>query len=55
MHPAWKVSACSDAGFAGDPTPEYGPEIASVLRGKPSSAFVVDGSAVTVCSGVKIT
>jgi len=38
----------------GDPRPEYGPEIASVLRAKPSAAFVVDGSAVTVCSGAKI-
>jgi uncharacterized protein len=54
VHPAWKVSLCSDAAFAGDPTSEYGPQIAGVLRGKPSSAFVVDGSAVTVCKGVKI-
>jgi uncharacterized protein YqjF (DUF2071 family) len=53
-HPAWKISRCSDTAFVGDPTPEYGPEIASVLRGKPSAAFVVDGSAVTVCNGVKI-
>jgi uncharacterized protein YqjF (DUF2071 family) len=53
-HPAWKVSRCSAATFVGDPTPEYGPEIANVLRAKPSAAFIVDGSAVTVCHGVKI-
>jgi uncharacterized protein len=55
VHPAWKVSLCADAAFVGDPTPEYGPEIASVLDGKTPSAFIVDGSAVTVCNGVKIT
>jgi uncharacterized protein YqjF (DUF2071 family) len=54
VHPTWKVSHCSDAAFLGDPTLEYGPEIANVLRGKPSAAFVVDGSPVTVCNGVKI-
>jgi uncharacterized protein len=54
VHPVWKVLHCSGAAFVGDPRPEYGPEIASVLRGKPSAAFVVDGSAVTVCSGAKI-
>lgn len=54
VHPVWKISRCNDATFLGDPTPEYGPEMARVLRGKPSAAFVVDGSAVTVCNGVKI-
>jgi uncharacterized protein len=54
VHPTWKVSRCSGAAFAGDPTPEYGPVIASVLRGEPSAAFLVDGSSVAVCKGVKI-
>jgi uncharacterized protein YqjF (DUF2071 family) len=51
VHPAWKVTTCTEAAFAGNPTPEYGPEFARVLTGRPSSAFIADGSAVTVCKG----
>jgi uncharacterized protein YqjF (DUF2071 family) len=54
MHPVWRVWPCTEAGFEGDPSPEYGPEIATILRGKPSSSFVADGSAVTVYKGVNL-
>jgi uncharacterized protein YqjF (DUF2071 family) len=55
MHPVWRVCPGTETGFEGDPSPEYGPEIANILRGKPSSSFIADGSAVTVYKGAKIT
>jgi uncharacterized protein len=53
-HPVWKVRPCVDARLNGDPTSEYGPELASILRGKPCSSFVADGSPVVVSKGAKI-
>jgi uncharacterized protein len=53
-HPVWKVRPCFEARLSGDPTLEYGPELANVLRGKPSSSFLADGSSVEAFKGVKI-
>jgi uncharacterized protein len=54
-HPVWKVRPCVEAFLRGDPTPEYGAELASILKGKPSSSFLADGSSVVVFKGAVIT
>jgi hypothetical protein len=53
-HPSWRVWSGHDARFEGDGTELYGPELASVLAGVPSSAFLAEGSAVKVFRGQKI-
>lgn len=53
-HPSWRVWCGHDARFEGDGTELYGPELASVLAGVPSSAFLAEGSGVTVFRGQKI-
>jgi uncharacterized protein YqjF (DUF2071 family) len=53
-HPSWRVWSGCDARFEGEGTELYGPELASVLAGVPSSAFLAEGSAVTVFRGQKI-
>ena len=53
-HPAWRVWSGHDGTFEGDMTELYGPDLAAVLRGNPSSAFLAEGSEVTVLRGRKI-
>jgi uncharacterized protein len=53
-HPRWRVWNARDAKFAGDVTEPYGREFASILGGVPSSAFLAEGSEVTVFRGQKI-
>ncbi|HYK17072.1 MAG TPA: DUF2071 domain-containing protein [Bryobacteraceae bacterium] len=53
-HVPWNVWTSSSAGFEGDPTGIYGPQFAEVLNRRPDSAFIVDGSPVTVFNGQKI-
>lgn len=47
-HPRWNVWNAADARIDGDVVPVYGPMFARVLSGPPRSAFVADGSPVTV-------
>jgi hypothetical protein len=47
-HPRWSVWQAKTAALDGDATPVYGPAFARILRAPPHSAFVADGSAVTV-------
>ncbi len=47
-HPCWRVWSGCKASFEGDVTKLYGQELASVLARHPSSAFLAEGSAVTV-------
>lgn len=54
VHPSWRVWRGRGASFEGDATQLYGPELAAVLRQKPSSAFLAEGSAVTVSHGRRI-
>jgi hypothetical protein len=42
------------AEFSGDPSNLYGPALAMVLKQPPNSAFVAEGSAVSVFSGTNI-
>jgi uncharacterized protein YqjF (DUF2071 family) len=53
-HPSWRVWRGGGAKFEGDVTELYGPELATVLRRQPSSAFLAEGSEVTVSRGRKI-
>ena len=53
-HSCWRVWKGCAAKFDGDATELYGQELGSALSGVPSSAFLVEGSAVTVFRGRKI-
>ncbi len=50
-HPPWDVAPAGDAGFEGDAAGLYGAELGKVIRRPPDSAFLVDGSEVTVLGG----
>jgi hypothetical protein len=54
MHPSWRVWQTRQSSFEGDAEEIYGKEFAAVLRGKPASAFLADGSAVTVMRGRRL-
>jgi hypothetical protein len=53
-HPRWRVWSRGSAKFEGDATELYGRELAASLTGPPSSAFLAEGSEVTVFRGQKI-
>jgi uncharacterized protein len=50
-HPVWRVWKRCDAKFTGDATELYGPELAEILLKPPCSAFLAEGSEVTVFRG----
>lgn len=50
-HPSWRVWQTRQSAFEGDAEKVYGKDFAAVLRGKPQSAFLADGSPVTVMRG----
>ena len=47
-HPRWRVWPATSATLEGDLTSLYGPVFANVLRGTPRSAWIAEGSQVTV-------
>jgi len=53
-HAPWQVWATLAAGFEGDGSSLYGARLATVLQRHPDSAFVADGSPVTVFRGNRI-
>jgi len=53
-HPPWRVWQVRRSTFEGDAEKFYGKDIAAVLRGKPESAFLAEGSAVSVMRGRKL-
>jgi len=53
-HPPWRVWHAASAQFEGDMAPHYGSELAKVLQGRPASAFLAEGSEVTVYRGRKV-
>jgi uncharacterized protein len=55
QHPRWQVREAARARFEGDAARYYGEELASELKRPPDSAFLADGSAVTVFKGAKIS
>ena len=54
QHPRWRVRDACSAVFSGDAVDHYGPKIAEVLSHPPDSAFLAEGSAVTVFAGEKL-
>ncbi len=50
-HPSWRVWSAASVTLAGDTTALYGPAFATILRQPPHSAFLANGSAVTVHAG----
>jgi uncharacterized protein YqjF (DUF2071 family) len=53
-HPAWKVWTAERATFDGDMKELYGHDLASVIRTAPCSAFLAEGSEVTVHRGRRL-
>jgi uncharacterized protein YqjF (DUF2071 family) len=53
-HPSWRVWQSRESAFEGDVETFYGKDFAAVLQGKPQSAFLADGSVVTVMRGRKL-
>jgi len=53
-HPAWRVWSVDAAEVSGDLAVLYGPELARILAGPPASAFLADGSPVTVHAPARI-
>jgi uncharacterized protein len=53
-HPSWRVWTARRAEFAGEVEELYGGELAAVLRGKPASAFLAQGSPVAVMRGRRL-
>lgn len=54
QHPRWQVRDASHAEFRGNAKTFYGAEFARVLDRPPESAFLAEGSAVTVFRGTRI-
>jgi uncharacterized protein YqjF (DUF2071 family) len=53
-HPSWRVWAAPDARFEGDMKDLYGKDLAAVLEKPPMSAFLAEGSDVTVYRGRRL-
>jgi uncharacterized protein YqjF (DUF2071 family) len=54
QHPRWNVRSAKQAGFSGNAAALYGDEIAKCLMRSPDSAFLAEGSPVTVFKGKRI-
>jgi len=54
-HPCWRVYDVADAKLDCDVAGLYGEQFQESLNGKPSSAFLAEGSAVTVYQGVRLS
>jgi hypothetical protein len=55
QHPKWLVREGKSSEFSGDSAPFYGAALARVLQRPPDSAFLAEGSPVTVFKGSRIT
>lgn len=53
-HPPWRVWQVADAWFVGDAGRLYGAAFAEALAAPPVSAFLAEGSAVTVRQGQRL-
>jgi uncharacterized protein YqjF (DUF2071 family) len=54
QHPQWFVRTAEQAEFSGNANECYGREFAEVLKRDPESAFLAEGSQVTVLKGSRI-
>jgi uncharacterized protein YqjF (DUF2071 family) len=55
QHPRWCVKIAKRAEFSGSLSNLYGPEITQALMRNPDSAFLAEGSPVTVFKGTRIS
>jgi hypothetical protein len=53
-HPPWRVQGAGSASLECDVAALYGPEFVGPLSGPPRSAFLAEGSPVTVHRGIRI-
>lgn len=53
-HPPWRAAAATTASLECDVARVYGPEFVAPLSGPPSSAFLAEGSAVSVSRGMRL-
>jgi uncharacterized protein YqjF (DUF2071 family) len=53
-HPSWRVWQTRQSAFEGDAGKLYGKDFAAVLQDKPGSAFLAEGSTVTVMRGRRL-
>src|SRR5580658_210921 len=53
-HPSWRVWQVRQSAFEGDAGMLYGNDIAAMLRGEPRSAFLAEGSPITVMRGRRL-
>jgi hypothetical protein len=53
-HPSWRVWQVRQSAFAGNGAEFYGKDIAGALQGEPHSAFLAEGSAVSVMQGRRL-
>jgi hypothetical protein len=53
-HPPWRVWRTPDARFEGDMDELYGKDLGAVIKATPSSAFLAEGSEVTVYRGRRL-
>jgi uncharacterized protein YqjF (DUF2071 family) len=54
-HAPWRVRQASEARFSGDVARLYGPQFVDSLSAQPASAWLVDGSAVNVYRGTRLS
>lgn len=54
QHPPWKVWTSTDARFEGDMEEFYGKELAAAVKRPPASAFLAEGSVVSVHHGRRL-
>ena len=54
QHPPWRVRRATRASFSGDAARFYGAGVGQILSRQPYSAFLAEGSAVTVMKGTRI-
>lgn len=54
-HPSWRVWTACAARFQGNAKELYGEELAAILHRKPASAFLAEGSAVSVHRGRRLS
>ncbi len=53
-HPGWRVWQGCEAKFEGDTSELYGSELSMLLQTEPASAFLAEGSEITVYRGLKL-
>ncbi len=54
-HPPWRIRTAVDIAIDANLSETYGPAWGRALTGRPASAFMADGSAITVGLPVRLT